>query len=68
MSLLPNIDTNINNDNNQPTDKIPENIGPYELGKKMATGGYSEIYSAKSRITGDDVVLKIFNKTFFQKN
>ena len=68
MSSLPNPNINTNNDVNHTTDKIPENIGPYELGQKITSGGYSEIYSAKSKITGDEVVLKIINKSFFQKN
>ena len=52
----------------QETAKIPKNIGPYEIISKIKDGGYSKIYLAKSKYTGDDVCIKLIEKTSFQEN
>ena len=54
--------------NSQETSKIPKNIGPYEIIKKLKDGGYSKIYLAQSRYTGDNVCIKIIEKIPFQEN
>ena len=48
--------------------KIPKNIGPYEIISKLKDGGYSKIYLAKSKYTGDNVCIKIIEKIFFQES
>ena len=46
---------------------LPHNIGPYELIEKLKDGGYSKIFKAKSRHTGDFVAIKVINKMGFQE-
>ena len=59
---------NSEKNNSQETIKIPKNIGPYEIIKKLKDGGYSKIYLAQSRYTGDNVCIKIIEKIPFQEN
>ena len=54
--------------NSQETSKIPKNIGPYEIIKKIKDGGYSKIFLAQSKYTGDNVCVKIIEKIPFQEN
>ena len=54
--------------NLQDTIKIPKNIGPYEIIKKLKEGGYSKIYLAQSKYTGDNVCIKLIEKIPFQEN
>ena len=54
--------------NLQDTIKIPKNIGSYEIIKKLKDGGYSKIYLAQSRYTGDNVCIKLIEKLPFQEN
>ena len=64
-----NIPQNNNIKNNlQEISKIPKNIGPYEIIKKLKDGGYSKIYLAQSKYTGDNVCIKIIEKIPFQEN
>ena len=48
--------------------KIPKNIGPYEIIKKLKEGGYSKIYLAQSKYIGDNVCIKLIEKISFQEN
>ena len=48
--------------------KIPKNIGPYEIISKLKDGGYSKIYLAKSKYTGDNICIKIIEKITFQES
>ena len=54
--------------NIQETTKIPKNIGPYQIIKKLKDGGYSKIYLAESKYTGDKIhlspVAKIMSTLF----
>ena len=59
---------NSTKNNSQETSKIPKNIGPYEIIRKLKDGGYSKIYLAQSRYTGDNVCIKIIEKIPFQEN
>ena len=54
--------------NIQETTKIPKNIGPYQIIKKLKDGGYSKIYLAESKYTGDNVCIKLIEKIPFQEN
>ena len=54
--------------NEQETFPIPKNVGPYEIIKKLKDGGYSKIYLAKSKYTGDEVCIKLIEKISFQEN
>ena len=49
-------------------EKIPKNIGPYELIEKIVESSYSKIYLGKSKYTGDNVAIKIIEKIFFLEN
>ena len=49
-------------------DEIPVNIGPYEIIKKLTNGGYSKIYLASSKYTGEQVIIKSINKPSLQQN
>ena len=53
---------NSSKNNLQETFNIPKNIGPYEIIKKLKDGGYSKIYLAKSKYTGDNVCNKKIKK------
>ena len=58
----------LNTELKQEDDEIPVNIGPYEIIKKIANGGYSKIYLAISKYTGEKVAIKAINKIPFQQN
>ena len=58
----------LNNQLKEEDDDIPVNIGPYEIIKKITNGGYSKIYLALSKYTGEHVVIKAINKIPFQQN
>ena len=53
---------------NQEYLNLPSNIGPYEINKKIADGGYSKIYLGISKYTKDKVSIKIIDKSLFTKN
>ena len=63
LNILQN---NSSKNNLQETLNIPKNVGPCEIIKKLKDGGYSKIYLAKSRYTGDNVCIKLIEKTTFQ--
>ena len=51
----------------QEDEKIPNNIGSYELIKILKDDGYSQIYLAKSKYTEDNVSIEIIKKSRFQE-
>ena len=59
---------NPSQNNLQESFKVPKNIGPYEIITKIKDGGYSKIYLAKSKYTGDNVCVKLIEKISFQEN
>ena len=65
---LNNLQNNPSKNNLQELYKVPKNIGPYEIITKIKEGGYSKIYLAKSKYTGDNVCIKLIEKISFQEN
>ena len=45
-----------------------KNIGPYEIQKFIKDGSSSKIYLAKSKYTGENVIIKFLSKKKLQKN
>ena len=62
------LNNNPSKNNLQESFKVPKNIGPYEIITKIKDGGYSKIYLAKSKYTGDNVCVKLIEKISFQEN
>ncbi len=44
------------------TSEISKNIGSYETQKKIKEGSYSTIFLAKSKHTGEEVIIKVIDK------
>ena len=56
------------NSNSDNENKIPVNIGPYVIKKKIREGGYSVVSLATSKISGDEVAVKSINKNSLHAN
>ena len=57
------------NDENRASLKLPErNVGPYEIEKFLKEGSSSKIFLAKSKYTGEYVVIKVLSKNRLKNN
>ena len=57
------------NDENRASLKLPErNVGPYEIEKFLKEGSSSKIFLAKSKYTGENVIIKVLSKSRLKNN
>ena len=60
---------NMCNDDNRASLKLKEkNIGPYEIEKFLKEGSSSKIFLAKSKYTGENVIIKVLSKSRLKSN
>lgn len=59
---------NQNNLNRQSLIKSGKNIGPYEIEKLLKEGSSSKVYLARSKYTGENVVIKALSKSPLKNN
>ena len=57
------------NDDNRASLKLPEkSVGPYEIEKFLKEGSSSKIFLAKSKYTGENVIIKVLSKSRLKDN
>ena len=60
---------NMCNDDNRASLKLPEkSVGPYEIEKFLKEGSSSKIFLAKSKYTGENVIIKVLSKSRLKDN